>query len=119
MAIQDWFLKAANLKILINLKTSDVWPTNEIVDQDLAENQPLNGKNFVITGTLEGFSRTELKEYLQTLGARVTGSISSKTDYVVVGTNPGSKFEKARELGISVLSEVELNQLLASIIHGN
>ncbi len=119
VAIQDWFLKAANLKILINLKTSDVWPTNEIVDQNLVENQPLNGKNFVITGTLEGYSRTELKEYLQSLGARVIGSVSAKTDYVVVGANPGSKFEKARELGISVLSEIELNQLFSSIIHGN
>ena len=65
------------------------------------------GKRVVLTGALETFSRSELKEILQRLGARVTGSVSARTDLVVAGANPGSKLERARELGVEVLEEEE------------
>ncbi|MDH3223245.1 MAG: NAD-dependent DNA ligase LigA, partial [Gemmatimonadota bacterium] len=73
---------------------------------------PLAGKVFVLTGTLEGYTRDELTEALQERGARVTGSVSAKTDYVIAGDSPGSKLAKARSLGVQVLDEGALKDLL-------
>ena len=67
-----------------------------------------NGKTVVVTGALESFSRNEIKEKLELLGANVSGSVSKKTDFVIVGNEPGSKYEKALELGIRVVNEEEL-----------
>ncbi|MFN2113508.1 MAG: BRCT domain-containing protein, partial [Anaerolineales bacterium] len=80
----------------------------------LPGDQPLAGTVFVLTGKLEGYTRNELKETLQELGAKVTGSVSSKTDYVIAGEDPGSKLAKAQELNVKVLSEDELQELLDS-----
>jgi len=74
--------------------------------------QPLAGKTFVLTGALDSLTRDEAKERLQALGAKVTGSVSKKTDYVVAGADPGSKYDKAVELGIEILSEDGLQELL-------
>jgi DNA ligase (NAD+) len=74
--------------------------------------QPLAGKTFVLTGTLS-MPRAGLKARLQSRGAKVSGSVSSKTDYVVVGENPGSKYTRAVELGIEVLDEAACMELLA------
>ncbi len=72
------------------------------------------GKTVVLTGALESFTRSGLKAALQGLGARVTGSVSSRTDVLVAGENPGSKLEKARRLGVEVLDEAQLRERLAS-----
>ena len=72
----------------------------------------LQGKTFVITGTLASLSRNEAKERLLALGAKVSGSVSGKTDYLVAGENPGSKLDKARNLGVQVLDEAGLSELL-------
>lgn len=72
----------------------------------------LEGKVFVLTGTLATLKRNEAKELIEGEGGKVSGSVSSKTDYVVAGTEPGSKLEKAQELGVSVLTEEELKKLL-------
>jgi len=78
-----------------------------------SENElPLKGQSFVLTGTFTSMSRNEAKAALQALGAKVSGSVSKKTDYVVVGENPGSKAEKAEQLGVEILSEQRLIQLL-------
>jgi DNA ligase (NAD+) len=69
---------------------------------------PLEGKTFVLTGTLPTLSRDEAKAIIERAGGRVTGSVSRKTDAVVAGEEPGSKFEKARELGIEIIDEAEL-----------
>jgi DNA ligase (NAD+) len=74
--------------------------------------RPLEGRIFVLTGTLTGMSRDEAKLQLQMLGAKVSGSISKKTDHVVVGANPGSKLAKARDFGIAVMTEEQLMKLL-------
>jgi DNA ligase (NAD+) len=73
----------------------------------------LAGKTFVLTGTLPGLSREQAAERIQAAGGKVTGSVSKKTDYVVVGADPGSKYDKARELNIPVLDEEGLLHLLS------
>ncbi|SRR5579883_135142 len=79
-----------------------------------AANLPLAGKTFVLTGTLEKLTRDEAKEKLETLGAKVAGSVSAKTSYVVAGADPGSKLAKAKSLGVSVIDEREFLDMLAS-----
>lgn len=71
-----------------------------------------DGERFVVTGTLQALSRPEVTALLEDLGARVTSSVSSKTDYVVVGEDPGSKADRAAELGVAILSESDLLELL-------
>jgi DNA ligase (NAD+) len=73
---------------------------------------PLQGKTFVLTGSLESLTRDEAKTMLVALGAKVAGSVSAKTDYVVAGSEAGSKLTKAKELGVKVLSEQEFLQLV-------
>jgi DNA ligase (NAD+) len=72
----------------------------------------LTGKTFVVTGTLTGYSRDEIEGLIKQLGGKATGSVSSKTDYVVAGEKAGSKLDKARELGVKVLTEEEFNKLI-------
>ncbi len=76
--------------------------------------KPLGGKSFVLTGTLDGLSRDDAKARIVRLGGRVTGSVSRKTDYVVVGRDPGSKADDARRLGVTTLEEAELLRPLGS-----
>jgi DNA ligase (NAD+) len=74
---------------------------------------PLVGKTFVITGTLEEWSREEAKELIEARGGKVTSSVSKKTDYLVAGEGPGSKLQKAAESGVEVLDEAGLKKLLS------
>ncbi|MGD2112702.1 MAG: NAD-dependent DNA ligase LigA [Gammaproteobacteria bacterium] len=105
--IAGFFAEPHNREVIRKLRDAGVrWPAVA-----KAKQQPLAGKTFVITGTLS-MPRDELKDRLQAAGARVAGSVSKKTDYVVVGDNPGSKADKARELGIDTLQESECLKLL-------
>ena len=72
----------------------------------------LEGKTFVLTGTLEHFSRDEAKEEIQKRGGKVSGSVSKKTDYVLVGAEPGSKVEEATRLGVTILNEKAFLKLM-------
>lgn len=78
------------------------------------EVQILAGKQFVLTGTLKDFTRTQAKEIINELGGRVTGSVSKKTDYVVAGEDPGSKYQKAQKLGVTIINEEEFKKILTS-----
>ena len=73
---------------------------------------PLAGKTFVLTGALPSMTREEATERIEALGGHVTGSVSKKTDYVLAGAEPGSKFDKAKELGIRILGEPEFRKML-------
>ncbi len=79
---------------------------------------PLKNKRIVITGTLARFSRNEAKELLEKMGARVVSSVSQKTDYLLMGTDPGSKLNRAKELGIKILKEKEFYDIIDRYGHG-
>lgn len=111
--IYDWFQNPANQELLKRLSAAGVSPAVELVDETTRP-QPLAGLSFVITGSLSLMSREQAKELIQEVGGRVVGSVSSKTDYLVVGDSPGSKLQKAIELGIPVLTEADLKNLIAS-----
>lgn len=113
-AILDWFSLDQNQRVLSGLKEQGVWPEYQADPAALDAPQPLLGKVFVLTGKLEGYTRDELKGKLASLGAKVTGSVSAKTDYLIVGEDPGSKYTKAQELGIAILSEDDLADFLIS-----
>jgi DNA ligase (NAD+) len=74
----------------------------------------LAGKTFVLTGTLATYTRDQAKKMIEDAGGRVLGSVSKKTDYVVAGTDAGSKLDKAREFGVKVIDEREMEKLLGS-----
>lgn len=109
-SIFTFFREPHNRDVITKLRKSGVtWP---VIVQKALTGLPLAGKTFVLTGTLNSMSRDEAKARLEALGAKVSGSVSKKTDYVVVGSDPGSKASKAEELGVTVLAEEEfLNRL--------
>ena len=109
-AIRAFFQEPHNQQVIARLRAAGVdWPETE-VKPVIA--QPLAGKTFVLTGTLETLTRDQASDRLRALGAKVSGSVSKKTDYVVAGREAGSKLDKARELGVTVLDEAELQALL-------
>jgi DNA ligase (NAD+) len=111
-AIVDWFSRPANRQVLEKLRVAGVWP--QAAAQPVSETrQSLQDLTFVVTGSLEGFTRDEVKEFIETHGGKVTGSVSKKTSYLVLGAEPGSKYEKAQSLGVPVLDEAGLRRLAA------
>ena len=111
-AILDWFAREQNQHLLGKLKAAGVWPVIAARAAAATGSQPLKDLVFVVTGTLPGFSREGIKEYIQENGGKVTDSVSKKTSYLVVGEAPGSKLEKARELGVPILDEAALRKLV-------
>jgi DNA ligase (NAD+) len=90
---------------------------NLIEEVEQADEQPFAGQTFVVTGTFAGFSRKEITQFIESRGGRVAGSVSKATHYVVVGEDPGSKFDKARELGINTISEDGLRELAHELLN--
>jgi DNA ligase (NAD+) len=108
-AIVEFFSEPANRKLIKKLHAAGVRPTAEKRE---IKSQKFAGKSFVFTGALEHRSREEAGELVQQHGGKLSGSVSKKTDYVVVGADPGSKYDKAKELGVTVLTESEFEKLI-------
>jgi len=111
-SVLDFFSSAAGKKILRRLEELGIEPKREKVSAKKAAKLPLTGKTFVLTGTLPSMTREEATEKIEALGGHVTGSVSKKTDYVLAGAEPGSKFDKARKLGVRIIDETELRKML-------
>jgi DNA ligase (NAD+) len=108
--IVAFFHQPHNLEVIQKLMDEGVhWPENEVAELG---DQPLSGMTFVLTGTLTQFTRDEAKDKLQALGAKVSGSVSGKTSAVIAGEKAGSKLNKAESLGVPVLNEDQLRQML-------
>lgn len=108
--VHEFFAQQDNLDVVSKLRTNGVhWPDMQPNDDQLL---PLSGQTWVLTGGMEVMGRAEAKEKLQQLGAKVSGSVSVKTDCVVAGAGAGSKLKKAEELGVRVLDEPALLELL-------
>jgi DNA ligase (NAD+) len=108
-SIVEFFADEHNRKLVNDLRKAGLTFTG----QKKEKGTKLAGKTFVLTGTLERHTRDEAKKMIEDAGGRVSGSVSKKTDYVVAGSDAGSKLDKARELGVSVIGEAELEELLA------
>ncbi|MGY2486248.1 NAD-dependent DNA ligase LigA [Cupriavidus sp. CP313] len=110
-SIAHFFAEPHNVEVIEQLRAAGVhWTESEPVAKAPA---PLSGKTFVLTGTLPTMSREDAKELLEAAGAKVAGSVSKKTDYVVAGAEAGSKLDKAEALGVPVLDEAGMLALLA------
>jgi DNA ligase (NAD+) len=109
--LMTFFKQTHNLEVVEQMRSVGIhWPA---IKKKSIDELPLAGKTFVVTGTLETMGRNEAKVALQELGAKVSGSVSKKTDYVVAGENPGSKATRATDLGITILDEKALAKLLS------
>lgn len=112
-AIYEWFHLDANRTLIERLRAAGVQLQSASQDRPAVMETAVTGKTFVVTGTLPTLKRDEAKALIQQAGGKVTDSVSKKTDYVVVGTEAGSKLDKAIALGIAQLSEADLLALLA------
>ena len=106
-SIVEFFSIAANRKLVERLREAGLTLTGKKKHRGTK----LAGKTFVLTGTLAHFTRDEAKKMIEDAGGKVTGSVSKKTDYVVAGADAGSKLDKAKELGVKVLDEKEMEEL--------
>jgi DNA ligase (NAD+) len=113
-SIRTFFDQPHNREVVEQLRAAGVtWEEHEGAAADTAP-KPFAGKTFVLTGTLPSMTRDEAKELIEAAGGKVAGSVSKKTHYVVAGAEAGSKLDKAQELGVPVLDEEGLRQLLAT-----
>jgi len=108
-SIVDWFKVEKNIKLINELRSAGVWPVQ--TQKISSKPKTLAGKKFVVTGSLAGFTRDGIKEYINDYGGKVSDSVSPKTDYLVLGENPGSKQEQALALGVKIITETELRKL--------
>ena len=114
-SVRDWFDEPRNRQLLDRLKAAgvrmEIPPEARVAT---AGPQPLAGRTYVITGTLATMSREQATEALERLGGKVAGSVSKKTTAVVVGSDPGSKADKARDLNVPVLDETAFLALISA-----
>ena len=111
-SIAAFFRQPAAKAIVRKLKSAGVNMKRTKEEEPVSD--ALAGKTFVFTGELEGYSRTQASDLVRKMGGNATGSVSKKTDYVVAGTAPGSKLEKARKLGVTILDEPGFKRLVES-----
>ena len=111
-SIYNFFHNPKNLRVLEKLKKASVkFP----IEESEAQGTALSDKNFVLTGGLDSFTRTEARKIIEDLGGRVTSSVSKKTDFVIVGKDPGSKYDDALRLGVRILGEDEFKKMIKEV----
>jgi DNA ligase (NAD+) len=108
-SIYDWFHDEHNIKLLEKLQKAGI--EVEIPELQVSSLR-FQDKTFVLTGELESFSRDEAKAKIRELGGDVSSSVSKNTDFVVVGKNPGAKYDKAKELGVKIIREKEFARMI-------
>ena len=108
-AITGWFARRRNRRLLEKLKEAGVWPR---AVRSASVRRPLKGLTFVITGTLPNLSRQAAKDLIEKNGGKVAGSVSARTDYLVLGAEPGSKADRARALGVKTIDASGLERLI-------
>ena len=111
-SIVRFFQEPSNLQVLEKLKSAGVAPINRLFSMTAEPSGAFTGKTFVLTGTLERMTRQEARELVESRGGKTTESVTKKTDYVIAGTAPGSKLDKAKTLGISILDEEAFFKLM-------
>jgi DNA ligase (NAD+) len=109
LSISRFFAEPRNRELVERLRAAGLQFTCESARP---KGGPLQGLTFVLTGTLPQLSRDEAKRLIEAAGGKVSGSVSRKTSYLVAGADPGSKLDKARELGVAVLDEPQLRELI-------
>ena len=110
VSVYEWFQNPLHIDLVNRLKAAGV--KTETEGGEITEDERFSGKTFVLTGTLEGFTRDEASKLIEQRGGRVSSSVSKKTDYVVAGNEAGSKLTKAESLGVTVLDEEAFRLLL-------
>ncbi len=110
-SISEWFHDSHNLKLLGKLEKNGVKLAIK-QESKKTKKQALSGKIFVLTGSLEGLTREEVKAKIRELGGDVSSSVSKNTDYVVAGSEPGSKYDKAKKLGVKIIGEKEFLEMI-------
>src|SRR6516225_7180405 len=110
-SVLEFFASVGGRKILRRMKALGIEPQSEKVSAKKPAELPLAGKTFVLTGTLSSMTRDEATEKIEALGGHVTSSVSKKTDYVLAGAEPGSKFDKAKELGVKIIDQAEFRRM--------
>ena len=109
-SLRDYFDNGNNIEMINELKSLGM--NMKYLGKEITSNDSFEGKTFVLTGTLEKLTRNEASEIIESFGGKVTSSVTRKTDVVVVGTEPGSKYDKAKELGITIWTETDLTNNL-------
>ena len=108
-SVYGWFHNKHNLELLDKLEKNGVKVKSKKLE---VGSKKLEGKTFVLTGTLAGLTRDEAKVKIRELGGNISSSVSKKTDYVVAGAEPGSKYDKAKKLGVKTIDEEEFLKMI-------
>ena len=108
ISIQEYFKDENNRKLLEKLKNIGL----DIYFEKIEKNKNIEGKTFVFTGTLLSIERDKAKDLIKKMGGNVSEGVSKYTDYVIVGENPGSKMNKAKELNVKIIEEDEFNKMI-------
>ena len=108
-SIREWFIQERNIKLLGKFEKVGVKVGSRIIT---GRSRKLAGKTFVLTGALETLTRDGAKEKIRALGGDISESVSKETDFVVAGSEPGSKYERARKLGVKIVNEKEFLKMI-------
>jgi DNA ligase (NAD+) len=113
-SVHEFFNNPSGKKVIADLRVVGVDPQTEVVRPEKAAALALSGKTIVVTGTLKNYSREQIQEAITKHGGRASGSVSKKTDFVLAGEEAGTKLEKAKQLGVRVITEQEFDRMIGS-----